>query len=97
MGVNMAQKGEVVKSKIYNSFINWWYREDIEDAINKVHRLELDEAVVVFEKLKQKINPKAYAVKRVERELNIRKNPVKKFVPLFESEELRKYREAQEL
>lgn len=84
-------------SKIYNEFINWWYKKDIEEAMNKVHRLEIDEAVVVFENLKKKINPKSYAIRRVERELNIRKNPVKKFIPLFESEELRKYREVQEL
>lgn len=65
--------------KLYNSFINFYYKKELAEAKNKIQRLEIDQAIFALQEISKKIHPKTDAIKKLKQELDQRVS----FTPIY--------------
>ena len=58
--------------KLYNKFIEWYYRLDIAAVEQKLMHEDIDKAVFILEDFKKKVNPKTDVVIRLTKQLDDR-------------------------
>ena len=63
--------------ELFNKFINWYYKKEYEEYLQKVQLLPINDAIYALEEIKKKINPKTNLIKKIEVELNKRISPFK--------------------
>ena len=75
---------------IYNGFINWYYKSELETAKKSILFQPIGDAIHILNEIKKKVHPKTDAIKKLDAILDIR---IKPFQPRDINQNIQKYKD----